>query len=155
MTDGGYLIGARQPGVDQRYLDDSGGTRPTGWVGWILFAGSMLFLIGTYQVIAGLVALFDDGYWAVTSKGLVLDMSYTAWGWTHIVLGVLALATGTGMMLGQTWARVVGIGIAFLSALAALGFLGASPVWSLLLITFDVLVIYALCVHGRELQSNA
>jgi hypothetical protein len=80
-------------------------------------------------------------------------MDYTAWGWTHLLLGVVAVAAGFGVLLGQMWARVAGIVIALLSALVNIAFVSAYPVWSTIIIATDVLVIYALAVHGREIKS--
>jgi hypothetical protein len=129
------------------------GREPTGWVGWILFAGIMLFMVGAFQATAGLVALFNSDYYAVTSSHLVVHANYTAWGWTHLALGVLAIFAGWGVVVGQLWARVVAIAIAFLSALANIAFVDAAPVWSIVMITLDVLVIYAVSVHGREMKA--
>ncbi len=126
---------------------------PTGWVGWILFAGIMLFMVGTFQAIAGLVALFNHDYYLVTKSGLALSMDFTAWGWTHLLIGVVALFAGWGVMVGQMWARVFGIAIAFLSAVANIMFMGAYPVWSVIMIAVDVFCIYALSVHGREVKA--
>src|SRR3954464_15669889 len=134
-------------------VNSRGADEATGWVGWILFAGMMLILIGTFQAIAGLVALFDDDFYVVTSNQLVVHANYTAWGWTHLLLGVLAVFAGYGLMSGQMWARVVAIGIAFVSAVVNLAFLAAYPVWGVILITLDVLVIWAVSVHGHEMKS--
>jgi hypothetical protein len=142
----------------QRTSDYSGvsttrSDEPTAWVGWILFAGVMLMMLGTFQFMAGLVALFQDNYYQVASSKLVVSMNYTAWGWTHMILGALAAAAGFGVMTGATWARIYAIGIAFLSAVANLAFLSAYPVWGVIMITIDVLVIWALAVHGREMRE--
>jgi hypothetical protein len=123
---------------------------PTGWVGWIVFAGTMLTLMGGIQAIEGLAALFHDGYYLVTPDGLVVNVDYTAWGWVHLILGLVAVAAGFGMLFGQMWARVVGVIIAAASILLNVAFLAAYPVWATIVITFDVIVIYALTVHGRE-----
>jgi hypothetical protein len=133
-------------------------TRPaepeaTGWVGWIFFAGMMAVLVGSFQAIAGLVALFEDGYYLVVRQGLVLHMTYNEWGWIHIGLGALLVAVGIGVMAGQMWARVVGVAIAGLSAIANFMFLAAYPVWGVVIITLDVFIIYAICAHGREVKS--
>src|SRR6266542_5535763 len=85
-----------------------GTTEVTGWVGWVMFAGTMMFLIGSFQVMADLVALLDDSYYLVRSNGLVVSADYTVWGWVHLLFGLLLIATGLGAMFGQTWARVVG-----------------------------------------------
>src|SRR4051812_46723458 len=142
----------RQPGTEQSAASYARGSEPTGWVGWVLFAGIMLFMVGAFQIIAGLVALFNDKYYLVPSSKLVLEMNYTAWGWTHVILGAVAILAGMGCIAGKTWARVVGIGFAVVSAIANIGFLGAYPVWSVTMIAVDVLAIYALAVHGREVQ---
>jgi hypothetical protein len=126
---------------------------PTGWVGWIFFAGIIMVLAGIFQAIAGLVALFNSSYYLVPSANLAVNVSYTGWGWVHLVFGVLLLAAGFGVMTGQTWARIFGIVLAGLSAIVNLGFLAAFPAWSLIVIVLDVLVIYALAVHGREMQN--
>ena len=130
--------------------DDS----PTAWAGWVVFGGVMLIMLGTFQVVQGLVALFDDGFYLVGSNGLVVDIDYNTWGWIHIVIGVVGVLTGVGLLAGNMAARVVGVGVAFLSALVNLAFISAYPVWSTILITLDVIVIYAIIVHGRELKGN-
>ena len=124
----------------------------TGWVGYVVFAGVMLIMLGGFQVIEGLVAILRDDYYLVTRSGLLLTMDFTAWGWTHLILGAIAVVTGIGVLLGQTWARVTGIIIAVLSALANIAFLPAYPIWATIIIALDVLAIYALAVHGREVQ---
>jgi len=127
----------------------------TGWVGWVFFAGIMMVLLGAFHAVAGLAALFNDDWFLVTASGLIVSANYTAWGWMHLLLGVLVGAAGFGVMMGQTWARLVGIIVAGLSAIVSLGFLAAYPIWSVLLITLDVIVIYALAVHGKEVMSYA
>jgi hypothetical protein len=124
----------------------------SGWVGWIVFAGIILMVLGVFQVIQGLVALFRSGYYLVAPSGLVLAVDYTTWGWVHLVLGVLAFATGPGLLYGRTVARVAGVVLAILSAILNLAFIAAYPVWSVLVIALDIVVIYAIVVHGRELQ---
>lgn len=127
---------------------------PTGWVGWIVFSGLLMIMLGTFQAIMGFVALFKEDYYLVGREGLVVEVDYTAWGWVHLIIGTLALLAGLGILAGQMWARVVGIILALVSAIANLAFLAAYPVWGIIVITMDVLIIYALCVHGRELKET-
>lgn len=126
---------------------------PTAWVGMVVFAGVMLLMTGTFQIIEGIVAIVRDDYFLVTNSGLVLTWDYTTWGWIHLIIGVIAVLTGIGVFLGQMWARVLGIVIAGISALANLAFLPAYPIWATIVIAFDVLVIYALARHGREVRN--
>jgi hypothetical protein len=128
-------------------------TQMTGWVGWVAFAGVMMFLVGTFHVIQGLVAVFKDEYFLVTSSGLIVDVDYTVWGWTHIIGGVVLLGAGVAVFTGKLWARVIGVIVAMLSAMVNIAFLSAYPVWSATMIAIDILVIWALTVHGAELKD--
>jgi hypothetical protein len=100
------------------------------------------------------VALFDDGFYLVTAGNLVVDVNYNVWGTVHLILGVLLLLSGAGVLTGNLAARTVGVILAGLSALANLLFIEAYPLWSIIIIAVDVLVIYALTVHGRELKDS-
>jgi hypothetical protein len=150
MTD----LGSSRPDVAPSPAADDRTPAPTAWTGWVVFASVMMVLLGFFQAIQGLVALFDDTWYHVTAGGLVVRVDYTAWGWTHLLLGVLILISGVGVLAGNLAARAVAVVLAMLSALVNLLFIGAYPIWSVLIITVDVLVIYALTVHGRELRSS-
>lgn len=126
---------------------------PTGWVGWVFFGGAMLLVTGIFQGINGLVALFKDDIYAVNSDGLVVTVDYSAWGWAHMALGAALILVALALMAGQTWARVIAVIIAGLSAVVNFAFIPAYPVWSITIIALDVLVIYALCAHGREVRT--
>ncbi|BBH67313.1 hypothetical protein ACTI_39980 [Actinoplanes sp. OR16] len=125
---------------------------PTLWPGLVVFSGMMLLILGGFQAIEGIVAIARDEYFATTSDGLVITVDYTVWGWTHLSLGVITIAAGFGVFFGKTWARVVGIIVAGVSALGNLLFLPAYPVWCTIIIATCVLVIYSLAVHGREVR---
>jgi hypothetical protein len=127
---------------------------PTAWVGWVVFAATMLVMLGTFHAIQGLVALFQDSYYLVGAEGLVVSLDFTTWGWTHLILGVLAVVTGIALLSGATWARALAVVVAFLSAIANVGFLAAYPVWSTLMIALNVVIIYAITVHGGELRRR-
>jgi hypothetical protein len=125
---------------------------PTGWVGWVFFAGIMLLVIGCFNVIYGIVALFNDTYFVVTRAGL-LGFDITAWGWITLIMGIIEVFAGLAILGGATWGRIVGIIVAFLSMLHQFSLMSANPFWSLLIIALDVVVIYALAAHGREMAS--
>jgi hypothetical protein len=146
MTDTSHR---RSASTDTRYDDER-----TGWAGWVVFGGVMLIMMGAFQLTMGLVALFDDGFYAVRSDGLVVNVDYTTWGWIHIIIGLVGVLVGVGLMAGNMAARIAGVVIAFLSALVNLAFTAAYPVWSVMLIVLDVIVIYAIIVHGRELKGS-
>jgi hypothetical protein len=126
---------------------------PSGWaIGWTWFAGLMMVMIGFWHAMAGLVAIVNDTFYAATPK-YVLKFDVTTWGWIHLLAGILVILAGFGLFSGAAWARTVGVILAFISAIANFAWLPYSPVWSAIMITVDVLVIYALIVHGRELQN--
>jgi hypothetical protein len=126
----------------------------SGWTGWIVFAGVMAILLGTFQIIEGLTALFRHSYYFVSQNHLLVHVNYTAWGWTHLILGILIVVTGFGLLAGLMWARVIGVILAILSAIVNLGFLPAYPIWSTLMIAFNVILIYAITAHGHELKNE-
>jgi hypothetical protein len=135
--------------------DDSGraGPEPTMWVGWIAFAAIMRVMLGSFHMIQGLVALFHNQAYLVSNSGLVVSVDFTTWGWIQLIFGAVAIGAGAALITGKMWARVLGIGVAALSALVNIGFLGAYPIWSMTMIAFDVLVIWAITVHGAEMKT--
>ena len=129
-------------------------TEMTGWVGWIGFAGVMMVMLGIFHIIDGLVALFRDEVFLTGRSGLVINVDYTTWGWVHLIGGALILLAGFGVFVGNILARSVAVVLAMLSAIVNLGFLGAYPIWSTIMIAVDILVIWALTVHGGELRNK-
>ena len=84
-------------------------TTMTAWVGWIAFAGVMMVLLGAFHILQGLVAVFRDEYYLISSSGLVLNVDYTAWGWIHIVGGAVVMAAGFFVFTGNVVARTIGV----------------------------------------------
>lgn len=126
--------------------------KASSWVGWIAFAGVMMALVGSFHIVQGLVALFDDKFFVVAKSGLLVSVSYTTWGWVHVIGGIVMVVAGLCVFGGQIWARTVGVVFAFASAVTSLGFMGAYPIWAVLVIALDVVVILALTVHGSEIK---
>ena len=128
------------------------------WVGsalvttFIAYAGLMMIMGGIAQVVQGLVALFDDSFFAVPTN-YAFAMDPTVWGWIHIVVGLLVTAAGFYLFFGKLWARLVGIATAALGVIANFAFVPYYPVWSVLIIVFDLLVIWALACHGGEMAE--
>jgi hypothetical protein len=144
---------SRVPGSRLGYDEPIGRSdHRTGWTGWVVFAAVMMIVIGAFQVIEGLTALFRDTYYVVGHDDLLLRVDYTGWGWIHLGIGAVLVISGLGLFSGAMWARVVGVTVAALSALANLVFIAAYPVWAITVIALDVFVIYAITVHGREMR---
>ncbi|TWD80062.1 hypothetical protein FB561_1134 [Kribbella amoyensis] len=137
------------------YVEDRDRPEPTGWTGWLIFGGLVGLMLGIFHFFQGFIALLHDDYYLVAKSGLAIEFSYTTWGWIQIVIGVLMIASGAGLMVGQTWARVTTSIFVVVSAIISAAFLKAFPIWSALMIGLCVLVLWATIVHGREMKTYA
>jgi hypothetical protein len=132
------------------YRSDTYQSRPAGWVvGMSVFAAIVMITIGIFHVVQGLAALFRNEIYLVGAQ-YVFSFDLTAWGWIHLLAGILLIAAGSAILKGKVWARSVGVGFAVLSMIANFLFLPYYPVWSVLIITLDVFVIWALCLYSAE-----
>jgi hypothetical protein len=113
--------------------------------GWLTFAGTLFVLVGGFNVVQGLVALAKEEAFVVTDDGL-LFADFTAWGWFFLIFGVIQVLVGFGIYAGRTWARVLGVILAMLNAVGQIAFLVAFPLWALVTIGLNVVVIYGLLV---------
>jgi len=125
-----------------------GQPRVSGWaVAGITFAGSILTLVGVFQIVMGLTAIFDDDFFVV-AQNYTFEVDTTAWGWLHLMLGVLLVVTGFGLFSRSAWAGVAAIVLAMLSALLNFFFIPYYPFWSILVIALNVWVIWSLTRPG-------
>src|SRR4051794_7597432 len=122
--------------------------RATAWLGWVLFVSIIMFSSGLINIAQGLIALLDDDFYGTSATGLAANASYTAWGIALLVLGVALVAGAYGVLTGYGWGRTIGVVAAAVNALVNLAFSAAYPYWAVLVVAFDVIVIYALVVHG-------
>jgi hypothetical protein len=120
----------------------------SGWaVGGISFAVAILMVIGIFQIIAGLTAIFNDEFFIV-AENYTFDLDVSAWGWIHLILGVLLLVVAYGLYSGATWAGITAVFLAGLSAVQNFFFIPYYPFWSLLIIALNIWVIWALTRPG-------
>ncbi|MET1017806.1 MAG: hypothetical protein ABWX76_13365 [Leifsonia flava] len=129
-------------------------SKSTGWVGWVGFAGIILLLSGVFSLIQGFVALVGSNYYYAVENGTLFLFDLTGWGWWNLIIGAVLVLTGIALFTGATWARVVAIIVAGLSAIGQLLLVPAQPWWALIVIAVDVLIIYAITAHGREIADN-
>ncbi|TQM62871.1 DUF7144 family membrane protein [Humibacillus xanthopallidus] len=122
-------------------------------VGLTLFAAIMMMVIGTFQAVQGLVALVNDQFYVVGEK-YIFTFDLTAWGWIHLLFGVLSAVAGYFVLQAKVWARTVGVIVAVGSALVNFAWLPHYPVWAIIIITLDVFVIWALTAHGRDITES-
>ena len=126
----------------------------SGWaIGFTMFAAIMLMINGSFQIIAGLTGIFENEFY-VTTPNYFLEFDASAWGWIHLTWGVLVLIGGLGLLSGSLWGRTLGVIAAAGSVLVSFAFIPLYPVWSIVVISVDVTVIWALTAHGRDIVSE-
>ena len=139
--------------TDHRAGQNHPATPPSGAaMGLILFAVIMMIMVGVFQAIQGVVALFNDTFYVVGQKW-VFSFNVTTWGWIHLLAGVVLVVAGYFLFQGAVWARVVGVSVAIISAVLSFMWLPHYPIWSILIIAPDVFIIWALTVHGRDVAQ--
>jgi hypothetical protein len=128
---------------------------PSGFVHVVhTFAGIMLIIGGAFQVIEAIAALVNDEYILVLPN-YVFSLDLTGWGVIHLLIGLILAAVGVFLLLGKGWARIAGIVVAGISALINFSWLPYAPLWAILLIGVDVLVIWALASARHSATSPA
>ena len=127
-------------------------SRSSAWAGWIVFAGIVLIMVGGMDILQGLIAIFEDEYVVATRKGLAI-VDVTTWGWTTLLWGVLLIVAGLGLLGGAGWARwlaIIGVGINAIQQVAFMAnFPQAYPLWNILIIALNVLVLFALTARWQ------
>jgi hypothetical protein len=113
-----------------------------------------MIIIGAFNAIEGLVSLFRHRIFVTNGNGLIV-FNYTAWGWILLILGAVQILIGLFVLRGSWIAQLAAIFILILDSIAQISFLTAEPFWSIIVIVLNVIVIWALCVHGEEAQRPA
>jgi hypothetical protein len=133
---------------------DSGRDMSSAWTGWIGFAAIMLAFIGAITFFEGLIAIIRDDYYVVTRQH-VFAFDVSTWGWIMLFWGILLFLAALGLAAKSGWARWFTIIVLFLNLLGQLSFLGNGQysLWSLTIITLEILVLYALTVRWKEVYT--
>lgn len=117
--------------------------------GGLVFAATMLLMVGVWQAFMGLAAIIDDEFF-VNVRGYTYEIDTSAWGWIHLALAALLILTGFFLFTGAAWARGVGIALAALSAINNFIFLPYYPLWAIVVIALDVFIIWSLATVDRD-----
>jgi hypothetical protein len=123
------------------------------WSGWILFAAVMMGLMGAYNALQGLAAIFSDDYYVGTEDELLI-FDFTTWGVITLAWGVVLLLAAFALFTGKGWGRWLALAIVATNAVAQSAFLAAFPLWSILVIGISILVIFALTARWDEAQAD-
>jgi hypothetical protein len=127
-------------------------TTATGWVGWAFFASIMLFIAAAIDLFYGIMAIIGPNTAYFISSSGAASFNIALWGWWSLILGVVLLLAGVALLRGAMWARIFAAVVAGISAISHLMSLPAQPWWSIV-VAIDLLIIFAVTVHGRELRS--
>lgn len=120
-----------------------------GPTGWVLFAGSIMVIVGFLNFFYGLAAIVNDEVVVVGGHGAIIA-DLTAWGWVTLILAVVLVMTGFGLVTGAAWARVVGVVIVSINAIEQVWIFPAAPLWALIVILLDVIILYNLTARWGE-----
>jgi hypothetical protein len=135
--------------------DTRGGDVTDDGLGWKLFAGIMILIGGTFNVLDGLVGVTDAHQVENTlNRELPLTDNVKTWSWVVLIVGIIMIIAGFLIFVGNTFGRVVGVFVASVNAILQLGYLAHFPLWSFTMIVVDILVIWALVVHGGKLWDT-
>ncbi|HLT10198.1 MAG TPA: hypothetical protein VK028_05255 [Micromonosporaceae bacterium] len=131
---------------------DMSPTKQAWAAGGTIFAATLMVVLGIFHILIGIAAIARETFFAVSDDYLYL-WNATAWGWIHLIAGIIVALAGFALYTGQTWARAVAITLAVISAVANFFFIPYYPFWALLLIAMDVFIIWAVATEGsRERQ---
>jgi hypothetical protein len=121
--------------------------------GWITFAAIMLGLVGTFNVLEGILAIANSRVY--TAHQTFVFSNLNTWGWIILVLGVFQLIAAFSLFGGSEIARWFGVSIAGVNAIGQLYYVPAYPIWSLMLFAVDILIIYGLVAYAGRQMRNA
>jgi hypothetical protein len=117
--------------------------------GRVVFAGIVLLMVGTINIIYGIGALDDANIFTNDQRYILTNLN--TMGWVLIILGVIQLAGGLSLFAGNTYGRVIGIIGGSLGAIAALLSIGGHyPWWSLGIFFLCVYVVHGIFIYGQE-----
>ena len=124
------------------------------WVhGLTVFAGVMMIVGGGFQAFEALAAIVNDKY-LVVAPDYIYSFDLTAWGWIHLIIGLALVLIGICLLMGQGWAKIAGIVVAGIAALANFTWLPYAPFWAIIVIAIDVLVIWALVSSRQQAKTD-
>jgi hypothetical protein len=134
--------------------DNNNPATTSGWAGWGTFAGVVLIVGGAIDAFHGLQAIIGPNTAYFIAKVGIFSINVASWGWWHLIIGVLLLLVGIALLLGQKWARITAIVLVAISAIGQITLIDVQPWLSIGVLALDVVVIYALTVHGKEIDAK-
>ena len=126
----------------------------TGWVGWVFFAAILLLIGAAIDIFYGIMAIIGPNTaYFIGPNGRAAEFDVAGWGWWSLIIGLGLAFAAFALLTGRTWARILAVVIAGANAVSHLMSLPAQPWWSIVMVGIDILVIYAVAVHGKEVRA--
>ena len=118
-----------------------------GWGhGVVLFAGTLMLVLGILEFIRGLTALFENTLFVNTPE-YIFALDVTTWGWLHLIWGVVLAAVGGAILAGRLVGRIVGLSIVTIAMVLNFVSLPIYPLWSVVMIALCIFIMWALCAE--------
>ncbi|MFC4563370.1 hypothetical protein ACFO4E_16015 [Nocardiopsis mangrovi] len=120
---------------------------------WGIFGATILFIVGAINIVQGIVAMFRPEFF-VAPNGQMMTMNFPLWGALLVIWGIILAIAGFALLSGQMWARVFAVVIAAINAVLQLAFLALHPVWSVVAIALDIVIIYGMTVGWQHHRAQ-
>jgi hypothetical protein len=124
-------------------------TRSMWAAGFAITAALLMIMTGIFQALEGLAALINGDFY-VRVGNYAYNVDVTVWGWIHLILGIVIALVGGFIIRGNAWARGAGMGLVVLAAIANFLFIPYYPLWSILILALNIVVLWALAVYDTE-----
>lgn len=121
--------------------------------GWVMFAGTLLMILGTVNFIEGIAAVSNSHFFVANTHYIAGDLK--TWGWVVLIIGVIEWGVGIAVFIKSQFARWVGVAILSLNAIVQLMLIPAYPFWSLSIFAVDILAIFGLVAYGGRISRTA
>ena len=131
---------------------EAGARKPLPGEGWVAFASVLFFVLGVFNIIDGIVALAEDDNFRADE---LFFGDLTLWGIVMLAIGAVQIYTSIALYQDKPSGVVLGVTLASVNLVAQFFFLPAYPVWSILIMVVDVMIIYGLTVYAGHFGTGA
>lgn len=138
-------VQSRSRSEDRSYDPDRG-------LGWVIFAGCMLCLVGTLNIVYGIAAISNSKFYVANTQYVFSDLN--TWGWVLLIVGVIQFIAAFGIWASTEWGRWIGVASAGINAIVQMLFIPAYPFLSVALFATDLLIIYGLIAYGGRQSAD-
>jgi hypothetical protein len=137
---------SQTPSQYDSYYDEDRGA------GWVMFAGVLILLLGTINLIDGIAAISNAHFYVANAHYVAGGLN--TWGWVTLCIGAAQLAVGFGIFVKNQFARWTGVVVLGINAIIQLLMMPSYPFWALCIFAVDIVAIYGLVAHGKRIAGS-